>query len=189
MAKIKVKNRSAGSAVYTIPELGDKRNIHRNFAPFEVKELDREEIEALTYIPGGQKLLAEYLQILDEQVIAETLPHVEPEYNLDEAGVKKLMLEGSLDAFLDCLDFAPAGVIDLIKAYAVSLPLNDSAKREAILQKLKFNVDEAIKNDRASKEPDKGGFQEITRERRVKNEPAAPARRTTTDYKVVKMGE
>lgn len=189
MAKVKVKNRSAGSAVYTIPELGDKRNIHRNFAPFEVKELDRKEIEALTYIPGGQKLLSDYLQILDEGVLKETLYHVEPEYNLDEKGVKELMLHGSLDAFLDCLDFAPAGVIDLIKAYAVSLPLNDSAKREAILEKLNFNVDNAIRNDRDSKTIDKSSFQDL-KERRVQPENnTTTTRRTTQDYKVVKMGD
>jgi len=39
------------------------------------------------------------------------------------------MKTGSLDEFLDCLDFAPEGVTDLIKTLAVELPLNDVAKR------------------------------------------------------------
>jgi hypothetical protein len=55
------------------------------------------------------------------------------------------MQNGSLDEFLDCLDFAPEGVIDLIKTLAVELPLNDVAKREAILNKTGFNVDNAIR--------------------------------------------
>jgi len=55
------------------------------------------------------------------------------------------MEHGSLDEFLDCLDFAPEGVKDLIKNLAVELPLNDVAKREAIFNKLGFNVDNAIR--------------------------------------------
>jgi len=54
---------------------------------------------------------------------------------------------------LDCLDFAPEGVRDLIKTFSVMLPLNDVAKREAILNKLGFNVDNAIKIQKESAEP------------------------------------
>jgi len=39
------------------------------------------------------------------------------------------MTTGSLDEFLDCLDFAPEGVKDLIKTLSVELPLNDVSKR------------------------------------------------------------
>ena len=63
------------------------------------------------------------------------------------------MQTGSLDEFLDCLDFAPEGVKDLIKNLSVELPLNDVAKREAILNKLGFNVDNAIRIKRESSEP------------------------------------
>ena len=42
----------------------------------------------------------------------------EREYFFSEADIKKLMTEDSLDAFLDALDFAPEGVIDMIKEYA-----------------------------------------------------------------------
>jgi hypothetical protein len=57
------------------------------------------------------------------------------------------MEEGTLDEFLDCLDFAPIGVIDLIKRYAVALPLSDYNKRKAIKDKLGYDVDAAIKNE------------------------------------------
>jgi hypothetical protein len=63
------------------------------------------------------------------------------------------MKTGSLDEFLDCLDFAPEGVKDLIKNLSVELPLNDVAKREAIFNKLGFNVDNAIRIKRESSEP------------------------------------
>ena len=54
------------------------------------------------------------------------------------------MLTGSVDEFEDCLNFAPKGVLELIKQIAVTLPLNDVAKRDLILKKLDFNVANAI---------------------------------------------
>lgn len=63
------------------------------------------------------------------------------------------MAQGSLDEFLDCLDFAPEGVLDLIKNLSVELPLNDVAKREAIFNKLGFNVDNAIRIKKESTDP------------------------------------
>ena len=57
-----------------------------------------------------------------------------------------------MDEFLDCLDFAPDGVIDLIKQYAVALPLNDVAKREALKNKFDYDVDNVINVIKATKE-------------------------------------
>ena len=45
---------------------------------------------------------------------------------------------------MDCLDFAPEAVKDTIKSMAVDLPLNDMSKRQAILDKLGFDVTKAI---------------------------------------------
>ena len=54
------------------------------------------------------------------------------------------MVNGSLDEFEDCLNFAPKGVLEIIKDVAVKLPLNDVAKRDLILKKLGFSVANAI---------------------------------------------
>jgi len=54
------------------------------------------------------------------------------------------MSQGTLDQFLDCLDFAPEVIKEMIKTKAVDLPLNDMAKREAIKEKLGFDVTRAI---------------------------------------------
>lgn len=137
---IKVTNRDTGRVGYQIPELG----VRRQFAARETKEIPYNELVALSYLPGGQKMLSSYLVIRDEDVVSEILGNVEPEYYYSEDDVKRIMLNGSLEEFLDCLDFAPNGVLDMIKDLAVSLPLNDVAKREAILDKLSFNVSKAI---------------------------------------------
>ena len=106
-----VKNRSAGSVVYTIPEIG----VRREFAPGESKKLSFVELEKLTFVPGGRYLMANYLQIDEEKINEEFNIKTEPEYYMSEADVIALLKTGELDALLDALDFAPAGIIDLIK--------------------------------------------------------------------------
>lgn len=146
---IEVVNRDNGSVGYTIPDLG---NLHRNFQPREMKEIPMDELRKLSYLPGGQVILEDCLIIKNEEAIAELLGGVEPEYFYTEEDVKNLLLTGSLDQFKDCLDFAPQGVIDLVKSMAVDLKINDISKREAILAKTGFNVTKAIDINTASSE-------------------------------------
>jgi hypothetical protein len=51
-----------------------------------------------------------------------------------------------LDSLLDALDFAPAGVVELIKTIAVNLPLTDTQKAHAIKAKTGFDVATAIRH-------------------------------------------
>lgn len=148
---IKVLNRDNGSVVYSIPEMNGLRRV---FQAGETKEITFEELEKLSYIPGGMELLEDSLVILNNaEAVRLILGNVEPEYSYSREDIIKLMKTGSLDEFLDCLDFAPEGVKDLIKTLSVELPLNDVAKREAIFNKLGFNVDNAIRIKRESSEP------------------------------------
>ena len=137
---IQVTNRDNGRVGYTVPELG----VRRQFAPKETKEISFEELQALSYLAGGDVMLSQYLVVRNEEAVKELLHGVEPEYYYTEEDVKGIMINGSLDAFLDMLDFAPEGVLDLVKDLAVSLPLNDMEKRTAIFKKLNFDVTRAI---------------------------------------------
>lgn len=178
-----VKNRSSSICIYKIPE----SNLRREFAPGEVKRIPFSELEKLTYQPGGRELIENFLQIMEPEVTTDLNVHREPEYNMSEAQVTDLILRGSLDAFLDALDFAPIGVIDLIKSLSVSLPITDMEKRKALKEKTGFDIDRAIENDRASKEPEKP-VNEKPAERRVKTEEAPAGRRTSGGaYKVAKL--
>lgn len=139
--KIKVVNRSGNGTVgYTIPELG----ITRVFQDGEEKTLNYEEIRKLSYLPGGETIIKEYLIIDDKESLEDLNFQPEPEYFYTKEDIIRLMSTGSLDEFLDCLDFAPEGVIETIKELAVNMPLNDVAKRKAILDKTGFNVDNAV---------------------------------------------
>lgn len=186
--KFNVKNRSSSMVFYKIPET----NIRREFQPGEVKAIPFGELEKLTYQPGGRELLEEFLQILEEDATNTLAVHREVEYDMSEAQIRDLLLTGSLDAFLDALDFAPIGVVDLIKSLAVSLPLTDLNKRKALKEKTGFDVDKALVHIEEEKAEEKVPAAPAT-ERRVKEtrktEEAAPARRTTSNYKVVNKAE
>ena len=139
---IKVKNRDNGTVGYTIPELG---NLHRSFSKGETKEITMDELRKLSYISGGKLLLQDYLIVQNQDALRELLSDdVEPEYYYGEEEIKKLLLTGSNDQLLDCLEFAPEGVIGLVKDLAVSLKINDISKRNIILEKTGFNVTNAI---------------------------------------------
>lgn len=149
--RVKVVNRTSGVVGYTIPDMG---NLHRSYSARETKTVTFEEIEKLSYLPGGNYMLKNSLLIRDPEVVEELFPGFAsevPEYWYDEEQVEKLMKTGSLDAFLDCLDFAPDGVIDIIKKKAVEMPLNDISKCNAIRDKFGFDVLKAIEIDKESK--------------------------------------
>ena len=180
----KVTNRSSSLVFYSIPE----KNIHRQFTVGETKMIDHDELTALSYQSGGPGLIRNYLYIADADAAAEFNGTIEPEYHLDTEGVKKLILDGSIEEFLDCLDFAPEGVIEMIKTYAVELPMTDSRKAAALKEKTGFDAFVAIKNNNDSKE-DNDEELKVAKERRVKADtPAQSGRRTVateSKYKVI----
>lgn len=175
-----VKNRSAGVVGYNIPE----EKIRREFAPGETKKISWYELDKLSYQPGGTRILEEFLQVYNEEAIQELNLRTEPEYFMGEADVIKLIREGSLDEWLDALDFAPAGVMDLIKQLSVTMPLNDYNKRKALKDKTGFDIDLAIRNWQAEKDAEKAPAEKPA-QRRVQPASAEPARRTAGKYKIV----
>lgn len=177
---VSVKNRSNNTVIYSIPDGG----IRRTFQPNEIKKVDVDELQKLIYQPGGAELLAGYLVIQDKKVLSELMGVPQPEYWLDEEGVIKMLTEASLDEFLDCLDFAPPGVLEMIQQKAVQLPLNDNAKREAIKKVLGFDVTATIQHEREVKEEEaKEGIEEAPEKKRRVNaatENKAEANTSTT---------
>ena len=171
-----VKNRSAGVVVYTIPE--DK--ITRRFVPGETKRIPYEELLHLSNQPGGRQMMEEFLQVQSEGAVKSFGIKPEPEYYMSEAQIVDLLKTGSLPAFLDCLDYAPEGVIELVKKFAVELPLTDFEKRNALKVKTGFDVDKAVANS--------GIETDAKEEEAAEKSMAAPAnggRRTNSNYKIV----
>jgi hypothetical protein len=147
MSLATVTNRSAGKVVYAIPD----SHIRRELAPGQSIRVPKEEIEALSYTDGGLYLIQNYLYVADEELLENLNVQREPEYYMNVNNVVELIKNGSLDEFLDALDFAPEGVVDMIKDLSVQLPLNDYSKRRALFEKTGFDVDAAIAHLEESK--------------------------------------
>lgn len=183
---IKVKNRTGGSVGYTIPDLN---NLHRNFSFEEEKEIPMDELRKLSYVPGGMEILKECLIIKDREALDEILGlnSVEPEYFYSDEEIKTLLLSGSVEQLRDCLDFAPTGVLDLIKKYAVELKIDSQAKRNAIREKLGFNVSSAILLNEAAEEETKEETVKA-KVRRATPITTPPNRKTNQSYRIVSQG-
>lgn len=172
-----VANKSAGRVGYAIKEM----NIRREFMPREVKKnISVAELEALSQRPGGKNILFNYLQVQDPEVINYLLNGNPPvEYWLTRDKVPEWMVSCSLAEFQDALDFAPEGTKDLIKELAVSLPLTDTNKMQAIKDQLGYDVAKAIELAHAYDEPADGASQQG--EKRVQSSnPASTGRRSSS---------
>ena len=186
----RVKNRGASTVVYKIADKG----IRREFKPGQIMSISSEELEELTFQPGGTLILSQFLQIMDLDGIQAARIKTEPEYHYSEQDIAKLITSGSLDAFLDCLDFAPIGVIDLIKKMSISIPMVDIQKRKALKEKTGFDVEAALKHNEEDKEETQSTILKTNNgERRVQPDAAPAGRRTappvTPKYNIIKTAD
>lgn len=186
-----VKNRSAGMVVYRIPE----QNIRRVFQPGETKRISFNELQALSFRPGGRELISGYLQVRNIEALQELNIQAEVEYFMDRAQVEELIKTGTIDQWIDTLNFAPAGVIELLKQLSVEIPLADYNKRQVLKETLGFDVDAAIKNSTNDEAEAEAVVNTITPTRRAaapiideKAMSEATASTTSEKYKVVSIG-
>ena len=184
---IKLTNRDTGSVGYSIPDLG----LHRKFTAGETKTISFDELEKLSWAPGGKEMLRDYLIIEDKEAAEEILGEVEPEYFYTKETVDRLLKEGTLEQLQDTLEFGPKGVIELVKQEAVDLKLDSSVKRAEIQKATNFNVDNAIKlgvNDA----PEEGESSAATTSRRANPIAATDSNSTTSGsnanskYKIIR---
>lgn len=139
---VNVRYRAAGFGAY---KLNDGRV--RQFDHNEVKrDIPVRELEELSYSDSGFNFMQHNLLINDQEVCEYLGLTIEPEYFYTEETIKTLLQTGTEDQLLDCIDFAPKGVLSMIRDVAVQIRLNDVNKRQIILEKLGYNVTAAIAN-------------------------------------------
>lgn len=136
---MKVYNRSDANVTYSLPEL----NTRRVFALGEVKDIDPKELEALWQMDGGLTLIKDYL-LVDDKEWVEAHWDAPIEYFWKDEQVKKCLKEDTLELFQETLEYAPQGVIDLIKMFAWQLPISDLNKIEALRLATGFDTLAAI---------------------------------------------
>ena len=178
MKNYKVTNRSGSQVCYHIPEMN---NLRREFAIGETKVVPYEELERLYYIPGGANLLTNYL-LLEKEAVEELDMPTELEYNYGEKEIIELLTIKSQNAFLDALDFAPQGVIEIIKDLAVKLPLTDYNKIQALKDKTGFDCTKALT---AMREEMSEASEKTRREAPVESAPTGRRESALPSYNVV----
>lgn len=181
---VEVRNRDSGAVGYSIKDMG----IWRNFQPGETKKIPLEELQTLQHQPGGEYTLRELLMVKDKDALSALNIETEPEYFYTEAEIEELLRIGTLDQLKDCLDFAPDGVIEIIKKMAVEMKLPDTLKRDAITEKTGFNINNAIMVNQVMDAPAENAVEEQKTRRTapiIANEDSKPVRRTTPKYNVV----
>ena len=180
---VEVTNRNNGITGYTL-----NRGMERIFNINETKKIPLEELQEVEAMPGGEYLLRNYLMIKDKTALDYLNVEPEPEYFYTENEIKELLLNGTLDQLEDCLNFAPQGVLDILKDKAVSLEIPDMRKRDLISKKLGFNIDNAIKIEKAFKEDSASNNKEAAVPER-KSTPVVvedkPVRKVQSKYNVV----
>lgn len=180
---VEVTNRNNGITGYTL-----NSGMERIFNINETKKVPLEELQEVEAMPGGEYLLRNYLMIKDKTALDYLNVEPEPEYFYTENEIKELLLNGTLDQLEDCLNFAPQGVLDILKDKAVSLEIPDMRKRDLISKKLGFNIDNAIKIEKAFKEDSTLNNKETTASER-KSTPVVvedkPVRKASSKYNVV----
>ena len=161
---ISVRNRANGSVGYTLDN-----NFHRSFEPKETKKVPFGELKQLQYAVGGQYALDNLLVIEDKEALDLLNMQTEPEYFYTEAEIRKMLFEGSIDAFADFLDFAPDGAIDIAKDIAVKEEIPDVRKRDMLSEKTGLNINNAIMVNKVMNAEDEE-TEESPKQRRVQIE-------------------
>jgi len=182
---VKVRNRNAGGTGYFFDTYGGQGR--RYFAPNEEKWISLNELKQLSYTPGGEYILKNCLVINDKNALEALNMEVEPEYFYDEATIKDILLNGSYDQLEDTLNFAPDGVIDIIKKFAVDLEIPDVNKRKMISEKTGLSIDNAIRvNQVMAEDTSEEAKEEAPKRKTAPVVTSTPQRKATNDkYKVV----
>ena len=139
---VSVRNRTEGSVAYKLDSLRVARSWPKTGS---VLQISIDELKELMVHPGGEYILRNLVIIEDEAARIEILgAEVQPEYNYTEDEIKYILYEAEDNVLLDCLDYAPVGVLELIKEFSLEKMPNTTAKIKAINQKLNINLNKIV---------------------------------------------
>ena len=162
---VKVRNLVDHTVVYRI----DEKNRRVVFGPYETKQIPAEELRILNFTTGGAVLIRDFLNIGNQELRQEFgLDPDQIEYDWTQADVDRVLTTGSMEELEDALDFAPEGIVDMIKSRAVALRIPDMNKRNAIYKKTGADINMQIQYaEKADQNKDKTAETHPT-QRRVK---------------------
>lgn len=184
--KIKVYNRTGGSLAYNIEAL---RTIRHWPKPGDYLNIGIDELIELKTVPGGMYILEHCVKIDDDEALKAIFDDrdVEPEYKYGVEEVDYLLYEGTLEQLLDALDYAPEGVLDLIKTRSKNKLPNTTAKVSAINEKFGFDLNKVVELAKSVAQDDEEKEEVVSARRAtpVQTEKDKGRRTTPPVYKVV----
>ena len=140
-AVVSLTNMVDHTVSYSVPEM----NVSRHFDVFETKKVPAKEIRALNYKRGGHVLLQHYLCVKNDELKKEIdVPVDLPEYDYTVEDVDRILLKDDEDVLRDTLDFAPDGIVELVKSRAFKLKIPDTNKRRIIFEMTGTDIDTQI---------------------------------------------
>ena len=105
----------------------------------------KQELRILNFTTGGAVLIRDFLNIGNQELRQEFgLDPDQIEYDWTQADVDRVLTTGSMEELEDALDFAPEGIVDMIKSRAVALRIPDMNKRNAIYKKTGADINMQI---------------------------------------------
>lgn len=136
--KVPVINRTVGAIGYHIDSIRQDRYWPE--PGFKIM-LPISECVELRSEAGGRELLEEYLMIDDTEAAKYVLQvdELDPEYSYGLEEIDFLLHKGSNDQLADALDFAPIGVLSLIRQMSINNLPNTTQKVDMINNK--FGID------------------------------------------------
>lgn len=160
--KVKIRNLCDHMVCYNITD-GPRREL----SPNQSIVVSAGELRQLNSDYGGSMLLKNYLQIQDTRLATEFGfdPEETPEYKWSRDDIDRVLLSEPIEVLEDALDFAPAGIVDLIVSRAIAIELPDNRKREVIYDMTGKNISKMIELNKAVEEPSTS--QKPVRRRRV----------------------
>lgn len=167
--KVRLYNEYGGTVYYVTD------NIKRTFAPGTSKEVPLKELKELVIDKGYIGIFKKgRLMIRDERV--RELFSLEPlgQYNLDEAGIKALLLTNDMEKIEDFLQYTSDANLEKLVRIAIEMPLRDLNTINLIQSYSGHNVLGLI-NERKEEEAEAGTKKRVASS--APDEPTAPVRR------------
>lgn len=144
---IPVTNFMNHKVVFALPEY----NRRYAFNAYEKKQIPAGQLRALNSSNGGHVLLMDYLHVGSVPLAHELgVPEDCIEYNWTKTDVDNCLLKEPIEVLEDALDFAPKGIVEMLKDRAVELEIADNNKRTAIFEATGADITNIIANKHLS---------------------------------------
>lgn len=109
-----------------------------SFGPQQAKTLSAEDLRSLAYVPGILTMFYDGKLRMDNMELCRefNIPTDIPEYDYTIEDIDRILVKEDIEVLMDVLDFAPEGILELVKNRAIALKIPSLEKRRVISERL-----------------------------------------------------